>query len=402
MAFCTQCGTETEKAWRFCPSCGATTIAAADSQLARNPSADLESEALVTAAPPQAAASGWVLAAVVLVLVAAGAAVTVAALFPAYYAGGRSLAADANNLWYNVPVIVGWTAAAALLTIPSARRAGVGLVAGVTIVDATYFVQDVGSVLSGDNHPGSGFFLGVAGFGLCSLGAALAAIDASRRRPFRWRTGRAAAGWAALMCCVGAAFATGLLLPALAYHVHLAKGTFNATGSSSLTTTCCNPLRHQHGYAIAGTIATVGLAVLLPLVAATLWPRIVGSALFAGTGIALAADWAATSAHLATTTATPAMFGYTDDQVSQLGVTVALHPAIGYWVETAAAAALAVLVVARLVAGGGGPGNSVPEQRAPGRHLGGLSAPAWSAVPLAAPAESGGRAAASHPDPREG
>jgi len=299
-----------------------------------------------------------------------GVLVSIAALFPAYYAHGKSLAADTNNLWFNIPTIVGWVAAAALLAFRRTARAGAGLAFGVTVVDVAYEISDVSSVVSGDNHVALGFALGIAGSALCLIGSIVAA-RAVRQGGLAWHGGRTTAIWAVLMCTAGAVFAVGLVLPAYSYSRHLANGTFTATGSSTYTNTCCSPFQHQPGYAISQTIVLLAIVVLVPVAASAIVPHAVGTGLFAGVGLAVAAEWIGSAAYLATTTATPALFGYTDDQVSQYRVTVSLHPALGYWVEAAAAVVIFIITVARAVSGPG-PTLAVPA----GPELGARSAPA--------------------------
>jgi hypothetical protein len=148
------------------------------------------------------------------------------------------------------------------------------------------------------------------------------------------------------------------VLPDYSYSRHLARSTF-ITGRSTYTNTCCSPFQHQHGYIIAQTILILAIAVLVPIAAASVLPRSVGSGLFAGVSLALAEEWANAAAYLATTKATPAFFGFTAAQVQQEGVTVSIHPAIGFWIETAAVAVLFLLTVGRGLAG---PGSSAPAQ----------------------------------------
>jgi hypothetical protein len=287
-----------------------------------------------------------------------GALVTIAALFPAYYAHGKSLAADTNNLWFNLPTIVGWVVAATLLAFRRTARAGAGLALGVTVVDVAYQISDVASVISGDNHAALGFVLGIAGTALCLIGSIVAA-RALARRGLAWRGGKTTATWAVLMCGSGAVFAVGLVLPTYSYSRHLANGTFTTIGSSTYTNTCCSPFQHRPGYVIAQTIVLLAVVVLVPIAAAAIVPHAVGTGLFAGLGLAVAADWIGSAAYLAATTATPALFGYTDAQVSQYGVTVSLHPALGYWVEAAAAVLVFIVTVARAVSGSG-PAHAMP------------------------------------------
>ena len=104
-------------------------------------------------------------------LLAGGAVVTTIALFPAYYAGGVSLASSAASVGYNIPLIVGMILAAGLILWRQGWPVGAGVASAVVLVEIAYLVTDIGAVVTGHSKSGTGFLLGCAGCLIAAAGA---------------------------------------------------------------------------------------------------------------------------------------------------------------------------------------------------------------------------------------
>jgi Protein of unknown function (DUF3761) len=338
VVYCRECGAKNDLGWRYCPVCGVSSIEPEPKpRLEPQPAGPVSSETSAAVTHPVLV---WEIRAAYL-LIALGALTTIAALFPRYYLDGKSLVSDPGNLWFNIPTIVGWALGVALLIRPATRALGAGTVIGVTLIDLAFQFPDVSSAIAGDNRAGQGFVLGNVGSGLCAVGSLLA-LGAVRRRTIVKEPKLA---WAPWMYLCGGLFALQLLSSSIIYSRVLSRGTFASSGASTYRTTCCNAFAHRPAYGIAGAVILLVLAILVPIVASRIPHRSVGIGLFIGAGISLVSTWAYWVAHLTTTNVTPTLFGYTDAQVAQYGISLSVHPAFGYWVGTAAAVALLVATV---------------------------------------------------------
>jgi hypothetical protein len=90
-------------------------------------------------------------------------AMTLAALFPAYYRHGPSLASSSQDVWYNAPAILAWSASAVLLAFGATRGAGCGVAVASTAVWFGAYLTDLGSLISGRGNLGPGSALGLSG-----------------------------------------------------------------------------------------------------------------------------------------------------------------------------------------------------------------------------------------------
>lgn|GEM_PF-1887868 len=346
VVYCRECGVRNDLGWRTCPVCGtssepeAAPEAKPETQIA--PLSPRPSEPHPVVVPRAVRMWQFRIAGV---LIAAGVVTTVVALFPPYYLNGKSLAGDPGNLWFNIPTLTAWVLGGGLLMRSATRSLGAGIAVGATLVDLAFQLPDVSSVIAGDNLAGRGFVLGNVGSGLCSLGSLVALVAVRRRTDAKGRKGLP---WAPWMYICGGLFALQLVSHSITESRFLSRGTFTSTGGptyTTYTTTCCSAFRHRSSYDIAGTIVLLVLSIALPIIATRVRHRSVGIGFFIGAGISLASNWAYWVAYLTTTKVTPALFGYTDAQVTQYGVSLSMHPAFGYWVGAAAAIALLIAAI---------------------------------------------------------
>ena len=294
MVHCTNCGTALQPQWRFCANCAAPTAAAViTAPFPQMPAAATVPPVRQTTTPtspqpqrPRQHSRLWPAAAALTLMAGAG---TLAALFPAYYRNGESLAHTAENLWFNLPAVAGWFIAAGVLAWPRTRLAGAGLVLGVTLASLGSYLSGIGAVVTGTQHAAAGFVLGIAGIAvaLVASGLAVAAAIAAGGRV----TAHAAAPlWAMLAGAVGIVWAIGDAMDweQTTVHATTADYTFRATGTATVTQSCCT-LLDNHGWALAGQIILVAVAVLIPVVAAAWAPVSFGVAALVGAALALVA-----------------------------------------------------------------------------------------------------------------
>ncbi len=118
-------------------------------------------------------------------LLAAGVVCGIAGLFPGYLSGA-SLAQQPANLVPHVLYLAVWAASALLILLGGARlRAGALLGLGTSVVTFGFFFADTGQVIAGGAHlMGAGLALGLAGWLVCTAGAAVAfSLRPSGARP---------------------------------------------------------------------------------------------------------------------------------------------------------------------------------------------------------------------------
>jgi hypothetical protein len=334
-------------------------------------------------APAIAAGRRGALAAVLLLGV--GVVLGIAGLFPDYL-GGTSLAAQPDNLVAHVIYLAGWTASGVLIVLGGARlRAGALLATGLSIVTFGLFLTDAGTPIAGGAHlAGAGLVLSLLGWLACAAGSALAflirpgrtagAVPAAspvsaagpvsaRRRLFtlEWPRG-AALGPAVLLVLAGLGTAAAFVPSWDSFMLRTAAGQ---TQSFTAGNAFANP-----GPVIAGSVVVM-IALAVVVIAAALWrPVRYGAFLLAGAIIPMAAQAISALVQVGEPTS-PAQFGFTPAQASQLGLTISAGLTPAFWIYSVFVVVLIVSCVwmlfiprepAVLVSAGAGSGDDADTQ----------------------------------------
>lgn len=372
MTYCTGCGSGMQLGWKFCPTCSAPAAAQVvtdDDRLAVPAQAGTAAKTLWDSPdesrPSPAEDPGWSRqpqaardwprradgAASALWWAATGctlaaAAATLAALFPDYYRSGESLADTVENLWFNLPAIVGWFAAGALLAVPRARHAGAGLTIGLTAVWAGNYLSDIGTVARFPTEAGTGFYLGMTGLAAATVGAG-AGVTAAIREGGRLSSRAGAPLWAMAAGATGIVWAAGNAMNWVQTNVHATVSgyRFQATGTSTLTSSCCTLLDH-HDWSLAGQLVIVVTGVLVPVLAASWRTVSFGAAALVGVALALLAP-PLTSVVQLSQILTPDDLGIGASQLKDGGLIVSRHGLPGLWVALLAAVAFTLLAAGR-------------------------------------------------------
>jgi hypothetical protein len=275
----------------------------------------------LTGAP--GAPGGAVLAAL---LLAAGVALGVAGLFPAYL-GGSSLVQQTDNLVAHVIYLAGWSAGAVLILLGGTRqRTGALLAAGLSVVTFGLFFADAGLAISGSTA-GAGLVLSLLGWLVCAVGSAVAfLLRPARAAADAGPLGRPRAsdlGPAVLVMLAG-------LGAAIAFAPAWDSFTLRTSAGQTQTITAGNAFTNP-GLVIAGDVAVM-VALAAVVVAAALWrPLRYGAALLAGATIPMVAQAISALVQVGEP-ASPAQFGISSAQASQLGLTISSGLTPSFWI----------------------------------------------------------------------
>jgi len=267
------------------------------------------------------AGTGGVIAAL---LLAAGVAFGVAGLFPGYL-GGLSLAKQSVELVPHVIYLATWSLSAVLILLGGARlRVGALLGVGMSIVTFGLFFADLGEVIAGGSHlMGAGLPLSLVGWLLCTIGSALA----FRLRPagVPGRPGKVRGselGPVGLLVLAGLGTAIAFAPSWDTYTLRTATASQSIAEGNAFS----NP-----GAVIAGDVMVM-VAVALVVIAAALWrPIRHGAALLAGAIIPMAAQAISALIEVAQPTS-PAQFGISPAQASQVGLTISNGVTVAFWI----------------------------------------------------------------------
>jgi hypothetical protein len=268
---------------------------------------------------------------------------TLAALLPAYYQHGISLASNAQNLWFNIPAIAAWLGVGILLLFRRSAWLAVGLGISVTALWAPNYARDIATVIGGV-HPGGGFWLGIAGLAAALVGTIALLAMAFGTSGGSFSTARPAPLLMILGGGIGAAYLVGDAMPWQRAVVH---ATVNGS-PVTLHTDCCTLLQ-QHGWTLTSDLVIVTLAVVLPALAACWRPNLLGLGLTLGVAFGLAGSALGGIASL-TTTPSPASLGITAAQVTTDAVRTTTEGLPGLWISSAAVALLICVAVSRVLA----------------------------------------------------
>ena len=260
-------------------------------------------------------------------LLAAGVALGVAGLFPAYL-GGSSLAEQPYNLVAHVIYLAAWSTSAVLIPLGGTRqRMGALLATGVSAVTFGLFFADAATAITGGAQADAGLVLSLLGWLACAAGSAVAfclrpAGSTGYGSPLSRPRG-SQLGPAVLVILAG-------LGAAAAFAPAWDSFTLRTAAGQTQTLTAGNAFANP-GLVIAGDIAVM-VALAAVVVAAALWrPIRHGAVLLAGATIPMAAQAISTLVQ-AGEPASPAQFGISSAQASQLGLTISSGLTPAFWI----------------------------------------------------------------------
>ena len=260
-------------------------------------------------------------------LLAAGVALGVAGLFPAYL-GGSSLAEQPYNLVAHVIYLAAWSTSAVLIPLGGTRqRMGALLATGVSAVTFGLFFADAATAITGGAQADAGLVLSLLGWLACAAGSAVAfclrpAGSTGYGSPLSGPRG-SQLGPAVLVILAG-------LGAAAAFAPAWDSFTLRTAAGQTQTLTAGNAFANP-GLVIAGDIAVM-VALAAVVVAAALWrPIRHGAVLLAGATIPMAAQAISTLVQ-AGEPASPAQFGISSAQASQLGLTISSGLTPAFWI----------------------------------------------------------------------
>ena len=277
-------------------------------------------------------------------LLGVGVALGIAGLFPDYLSGS-SLASQPDNLIPHVIYLAVWTASAVLIALGGSRlRIGALLATGLSIVTFGLFVADAGTVIAGGSHlAGAGLMLSLIGWLVCAAGSAVAFLirpartagpdDASGRLVTLGRPRGAALGPAILLVLAG-------LGTAAAFAPAWDSFTLRTASGQTQTFTAGNAFADPGPVIVGNVIVMVSLAAVV--IVAALWrPARYGAVLLAGAIIPMAAQAISALVQVGQATS-PAQFGFTPAQASQLGLTISAGLTPAFWIYCVFVVALMV------------------------------------------------------------
>ncbi len=258
----------------------------------------------------------------------------VAGLFPAYI-GGSSLAQQADQLIPHVIYLAVWTASAALILLGGTRmRVGALLGLGLSAVTFGLFFADAGTAIAGARSAaGAGLVLTLVGWLACAAGSVAAFMfrpDASPvpagplgTQDSLARPRGAQLGPVVMLVLAGLGVAAAFAPAWDSFTLRTAAGQ---SQSLTLGNAFSNP-----GLVIVGNVAVM-LALVAVVIVAALWrPVRHGAVLLAGAAIAMAAQ-AISALVQAGGSASPAQFGISSAQASQLGLTISSGLTPAFWI----------------------------------------------------------------------
>jgi len=265
-------------------------------------------------------------------LLGAGVILGIAGLFPAYI-GTASLAQQADQLTAHAIYLAVWTVSAALILLGGARlRIGALLGLGLSAVTFGLFLGDAGLALSTSANPGAGpgLVLSLIGWLACAAGSVVAfmarpaSTAAAVAQPAEFARPRGAAIGPAVMVVLAGLGVAASFAPAWdSFTLRTAAGQVQSLTAGNAFS---NP-----GLVITGDVAVM-IALAAVVIAAALWrPVRHGAVLLAGATAAMAAQ-AISALVQVSHTPTPAQFGISSAQASQLGLTISAGVTPAFWI----------------------------------------------------------------------
>ena len=278
-------------------------------------------------------------------LLGVGVVLGVAGLFPAYL-GGSSLAQQADQVIPHAIYLAVWTASAVLILLGGARlRFGALLSLGLSVVTFGLFFADAGTAIAGTgNTGGAGLVLALIGWLACAAGSVVAFLARPARPRPASRVTLGSPG--SLARPRGSALGPLVLLVLAGLGVAAAFApawdsfTLRTAAGQSQSLTAGNAFSNP-GLVIAGDVAVM-IALAAVVIVAALWrPVRHGAVLLAGAIIAMAAQ-AISALVQASQTPSPAQFGISPAQASQLGLTISSGFTPAFWIYCGFLVALTV------------------------------------------------------------
>jgi hypothetical protein len=283
-------------------------------------------------------------------LLAVGVILGVVGLFPAYV-GGSSLAQLASQLIPHVMYLAAWTSGAVLILLGGARlRLGALLSVGLSAVTFGLFFADAGTAIAGaGNTAGAGLVLTLLGWLACAAGSVVAFLyrpvgppapaggSAAAEHPGRpgslARPRGAALGPIVMLVLAGLGVAAAFAPAWDSFTLRTAAGqTQSITAGNAFS----NP-----GLVITGDVVVM-VALAAVVIVAALWrPVRHGAVLLAGAVIPMVAQ-AISALVMAGEGASPAQFGISSAQASQIGLTISAGLTPAFWIYCGFLVALAV------------------------------------------------------------
>jgi len=267
-------------------------------------------------------------------LLGVGVVLGAAGLFPAYI-GGSSLAQQPDQVIPHAIYLAVWAASAVLILLGGTRlRLGALLSLGLSVVTFGLFFADAGTAIAGTgNASGAGLVLALIGWLACAAGSVVAfgvrpaSAPATAGQPGHMgtlaRSRGSALGPLVLLVLAGLGVAAAFAPAWDSFTLRTAAGQAQSLTAGNAFS---NP-----GLVIAGDVAVM-IALAAVVIVAALWrPVRHGAMLLAGGVIPMAAQ-AVSALVQASETASPAQFGISPAQASQLGLTISSGVTPAFWI----------------------------------------------------------------------
>jgi hypothetical protein len=285
------------------------------------------------------------------VLLGLGVVLGIASLFPAYVAGA-SIASQPPSLVTHVAYLAAWSLSAVLIVMGGARLR-VGALFGLSVSAITFglFIADAGTPIAGQGHFGAGLVFASLGWLACTVGAGLALPAAlsvqtihagngvASKRGLARQLGRASSYEIVplvtlVLAAVGAA---------IAFAPSWDKFTLQTASGTSQVITLGNAFSNP-APVIFGNVLVMAAIVAVVIVAALWRPTRIGAALAAGAIVPMVAE-AISAVVQILEPASPAQFGVSQAQASQLGLTISAGLTPMFWVFCAFVATMILLCI---------------------------------------------------------
>jgi hypothetical protein len=261
-------------------------------------------------------------------LLGAGVVLGVAGLFPTYI-GGASLAQQAEQVVPHAIYLAVWTVSAVLILSGGARlRIGALLGLGLSAVTFGLFFADAGLGIAGTaTAGGAGLVLSFLGWLACTAGSVLAFLVRPAGAPGRLVSVAgprgAAIGPFVLLVLAGLGVAAAFAPAWDTFTLRTAAGQVQSVTAGNAF--------HNPGLVITGDLAVMTVLAVVVIVAALWRPVRHGAVLLAGAAVPMAAQ-AISALVQAGETPSPAAFGISSAQASQLGLTISAGLTPAFWI----------------------------------------------------------------------
>ncbi len=267
---------------------------------------------------------------IAIALLAVGVVLGIAGLFPSYL-GGASLAGQPDELAPHLIYLAAWAASAVLIFLGGTRR-GVGtlLAVGVSAVTFGFFFADAGTAMAGGaSVMGAGLVLGLVSWACAAAGSAVAFLA----RPAGGFGRPHSDDMGPVVMLMLAAIGT-----AAAFAPSWDSFTLRSAAGATQTLTEGNAFANPAQVIVGNVLVMVALVAVVA--AAALWrPTRLGAALLAGAIIPMAAEAISALVQIGEAVS-PAQFGISAGQASQIGLTISSGFTAAFWIYCAFLVAL--------------------------------------------------------------